>query len=121
MKIELSLSCLSLTYRESLRIIVGLGYGESGFMSHKLIWKNGSFRNRENLLYKKTADSVLLSLFMRINAKCNNSHAPKWYSAFCQNPIFLKDQNMKKYQHYIDVWGVLPIPHGTTTALVTSK
>ena len=26
--------------------------------------------------YKKTADSVLLSLFMRTNGKCNNSHAP---------------------------------------------
>ena len=25
------------------------------------IWKSGSFRNRENLQYKKTADSVLLS------------------------------------------------------------
>ena len=25
----------------------------------KIILKNGSFRNRENLLYKKTADSVL--------------------------------------------------------------
>ena len=24
----------------------------------------------------ETADSVLLSLFMRINGKCNNSHAP---------------------------------------------
>ena len=28
----------------------------------KIIWKNGSFRNRENLQYKKTAYSVLLSL-----------------------------------------------------------
>ena len=37
---------------------------------------NGSFRNKENLQYKKTADSVLLSLFMRTNGKCNNSHAP---------------------------------------------
>ena len=25
----------------------------------KIIWKNGFFRNRENQLYKKTADSVL--------------------------------------------------------------
>ena len=38
--------------------------------------ENGSFRNRENILYTKTADSVLLSLFMRTNGKCNNSHAP---------------------------------------------
>ena len=36
--------------------------------------ENGSFRNRENLHYKKTADSVLLGLFMRANEKCNNSH-----------------------------------------------
>ena len=42
----------------------------------KYSWKNGSLRNRENLQYKKTADSVLLSLFMRTNRKCNNSHAP---------------------------------------------
>ena len=38
--------------------------------------ENGSVRNRENLQYKKTADSVLLSLFMRNNEKCNNSHVP---------------------------------------------
>ena len=38
--------------------------------------ENGSFSNRENLQYKKTADSALLSLFMRTNGKCNNSHAP---------------------------------------------
>ena len=43
--------------------------------SHKIIWKNGSFRNRENLQYKKNpADPVLLNLFMRTNGKCNNSH-----------------------------------------------
>ena len=42
----------------------------------EVIWKNGSFRNRENLKYKKTADSVLLSLFMKTNGKCYNSHAP---------------------------------------------
>ena len=30
----------------------------------------------ENLQYKKTADSVVLRLFMRTNGKCNNSHAP---------------------------------------------
>ena len=40
--------------------------------------KNGSFRNRENLQYKKTAFSVLLSMFMfmKTNGKCNNPHAP---------------------------------------------
>ena len=37
--------------------------------------KNVSFRNKENLHYKITADSVLLSLFMRTNGKCNNSQA----------------------------------------------
>ena len=41
-----------------------------------IIWKNGSVRNRENLQCKKTADLVLLCLFMRTNGKCNNSHAP---------------------------------------------
>ena len=29
-----------------------------------------------SLQYKKTANSVVLSLFMRTNGKCNNSHAP---------------------------------------------
>ena len=48
----------------------------------KIIWKNGSFRNRENLHYKKTADSVLLSLFMSINGKCNSSYAPS-KAIFC--------------------------------------
>ena len=48
-----------------------LGKGEN-----RIIWKNGSFRNRENLQNKKTADSVLLSLFIETNGKCNNSHAP---------------------------------------------
>ena len=42
--------------------------------SHKIIVKNGSLRNSENLQYKETADSVLLNLFMRTNGKCNNSH-----------------------------------------------
>ena len=44
------------------------------------------------------------------------------YSAFRQNTIFLKDQNMKKYQHYIDARGeVLPTPTEKTTAVATSK
>ena len=35
-----------------------------------------------------------------------------------QNPIFLKDQNMKNYQHFIYVRGdVLPTPRGTMTAV----
>ena len=58
---------------------------------------------------------------MRINGKCNNSQDPshrlKGYSAFRQNPVFPKDQNMKNCQHYIDVRGeVLPTPRGTRTA-----
>ena len=56
---------------------------------------------KERTYNKIIADSVLLSLFMRTDGKCNNAHAPlhrlKRYSAFRQNPIhdFLKDQNMK--------------------------
>ena len=43
----------------------------------KKIWgKRILQKYREKLHYKKTADSVLLSLFMRTNGKCNNSHAP---------------------------------------------
>ena len=38
--------------------------------------KIGSFKKRNNLQYKKKADSVLLSLFMRTNGKCNNSQVP---------------------------------------------
>ena len=41
-----------------------------------IIWKNGSLRNRENLQYMKTANSVLLSQFMRTNGNCNSPHAP---------------------------------------------
>ena len=37
---------------------------------------NRFFRNKVNLQYKNTAGSVLLSLFMRTNGKCNNTHAP---------------------------------------------
>ena len=41
-----------------------------------------------------------------------NTVFKKQYSAFCQNQAFLKDQNMKKYQHYLDAGGeVLPTPH----------
>ena len=42
----------------------------------QIIWKNESFINSVNLQYKKTGDSVLLSLFMRTNGKCNIFHAP---------------------------------------------
>ena len=45
-------------------------------VTSKLPGKNGSSRNRENLQYKKTADLVLLSLLMRTNGKCKDSHAP---------------------------------------------
>ena len=42
-----------------------------------MLKKNGSFRNRENLQYeKKTADPVLLSLFMRTNGKCEKFLRP---------------------------------------------
>ena len=44
--------------------------------------QNGSFRNRENLRYKKTADLVLLSLFMTTNGKCKNYHAPPLATTF---------------------------------------
>ena len=43
-----------------------------------IIWRNESFKNRENLQEKKAADSVLLSLFMKINGKCNDSHCFFW-------------------------------------------
>ena len=44
---------------------------------------------------------------MRINGKCNNSRTPESklqvYIAFSQNPIFLKDQTINQYEHFIDV------------------
>ena len=43
---------------------------------------------------------------MRTNERATSLMPPstsKCYSAFRQNLIFLKDQNMKKYQHYNDV------------------
>ena len=56
------------------------------YSSYKyIIWKIRSLRNRENLQYKKTTDSVLLYLFMRTNGKCNNSHTPStgFSGVFC--------------------------------------
>ena len=44
-------------------------------------------------------------------------------SAFRQNPLFLKDQNMKKYQHYIDARGEglrYQLHTETTRAVATS-
>ena len=47
---------------------------------------------------------------------------PKGYSTFHQITIFLKDQNMKKYQHYIDVQEeVLPTTRSITTDATTSN
>ena len=43
------------------------------------ILENRSFRNTENLQFKKTEDSVLLNLFMRTNGKCNNFNASSTY------------------------------------------
>ena len=44
---------------------------------------------------------ILYSQFNKINEKCDNWHASqnliKRYSAFSENPIFLKDQNIKIY------------------------
>ena len=40
-----------------------------------IIWKTDP-SEIENLQYKKTADWVLLILFMRINGECKHSHAP---------------------------------------------
>ena len=79
------------TQRQNNALRVGFEPDTSWLQILNTIWKNGPFRNRTNLLYKKTADSVLLGMFMRINAKCNNSRAPstKRYSAFRPNPIFL--------------------------------
>ena len=59
--------------------------------------ENRSFRNRENLQYLKTADLVSLRLFMNINGleRATTLMPLKQHSAFCQNQIFLKDQNMK--------------------------
>ena len=57
-------------------------------------------------------------------------HLLKRYFAFCQNPKLLKDQSLKKYQHYIDVReDKLPTPRGvgslsshtSISAVATSK
>ena len=51
---------------------------------------------------------------MRTNGESERILTPqlKRYSAFRQNLIFPKDQNIKKYQHYIDARGeVLPTAH----------
>ena len=46
------------------------------------------------------------------------------YAVFCfpSEANIPQDQNMKKYQHYMDVQGeVFPTPRCTTTAVATSK
>ena len=60
----------------------------------------------------KRADSVLLSLFMRTNGKCNNSHDPwhrlKRYSAFHQNipegPEY--ENHINTIQYYFGFWNI---------------
>ena len=67
-----------------------------------------SFRNRENLQYKKTVDSVLMSLFMRTYGKCNNAHAPSSSLSsilLFSEPTIPVGPEYEKYQHYIDVRG----------------
>ena len=54
------------------------------------IWKNGSFRIRENLQYKKAADLVLFSLFMRTNGKSTKSYAPS--TGFSSTLLFVRTQ-----------------------------
>ena len=44
----------------------------------------GSFRNREDLQYTKIVDSILLSLFMRTNGKCNDSHVQTFWTGAYQ-------------------------------------
>ena len=64
--------------------------------------ENGSFRNTENLQDKKIAGSILLSLFMRTDRKCNN-FTP---SSTCLSGIlFSVKQNIPegpKYENNID-------------------
>ena len=38
--------------------------------------KNRSFKREKTYTKRKTANLVLLSLFMRTHGKCNHSHAP---------------------------------------------
>ena len=66
------------------------------------IWLADSFPTLDNLV---TAPSEIERIYtIRKQQTGNNSQAPNYrfkrYAAFRQNPIFLKDQNMKQYQPY---------------------
>ena len=73
---------LRVDFKRILKNIVLSRFFEIFDIHQKLMLKwlnnleNGSLRNIENLQYKKSADSVFLSLFMRTNGNCNNSHDP---------------------------------------------
>ena len=61
----------------------------------------------------KTIDPVLLSLFMRINRKCNNTHASLHrLQIFCFLPErhIPEGQEYENNQHYIDAIVVVIVP-----------
>ena len=67
------------TWIHDFVVMLKLRHHVSQFSVFRIFWndlENRSFRNRENLQYKKTAGWGLLSLFIKTNGKCNNSHAP---------------------------------------------
>ena len=73
----------------------------------------------------KFVNSRVLSLFMEIDGKCNNSYAfSTGLSSVLLSAkphIFLKDQNMNKINNELDVRGeFLLTPHGTTTAVLNN-
>ena len=47
------------------------------FLSLNNLEKRILQNQREPTLYEKKTDSILMSLFMRTNRTCNNSHAPQ--------------------------------------------
>ena len=67
--------------------------------------ENGSFRIRENLLYKKTADMVLMSLFMRIYGKCNSSYRADYEGMKQELKAFQKEfDELTKTEDVKELW-----------------
>ena len=84
--------------------------------------KNGSFRNKENLQYKKTADLVLLGLLVRTNGKCYNAHVP-WHRLKRYSPNIPEgpeyEKNINTISMHLERFHQLHTE--TTKAVATSK
>ena len=85
---EKYINTIILIYGEKLHQLHAI---QRQLLQHINKFRNETFRNRENLHSLETVDSFKLSFLMRINGKCNSSHATQHRQAvFC----FLPEANI---------------------------